>query len=106
MNYRKIWLYLYLQRVGSAASQLLNTLLFNGKRPNESISGRSYRQSLDGSVKWQYSQSVINRFFKLFGQRDHCRKAYLNDIVEARLLLAEYDKFYKGGVNARRHRVT
>ena len=103
---RKIWVYLYLQRVGSAASQLLNVLLFVSKRPNESLSGRSYRRSRDGSVKWQYMQTSINWFFMLFGQKDHCRKAYLNDIVEARLMLIEYDKYYKGAANAGRHRVT
>ena len=106
MNYRKIWLYLYLQRVGSASSQLLNALLFNSKRPNESVSGRSYRRARDGAVKWQYLQAIINRFFSLFGQKDHCRKAYLNDIVEARLMIIEYEKRYQGVEDVGRYRIS
>ena len=106
MNYKKIWLYLYLQRVGSASSQLLNVLLFVSKRPNESVSGRSYRRSKDGSVKWQYLQTWIDWFFRLFGQKDHCRKAYLNDIVEARLMIIEYEKYYQGVEDVGRYRIS
>lgn len=55
----------------SASSQFFNVLLFLG-HPNESISGRSYREP------WPLAYKIINRVF--FWQKDHCKSAYLNDV--------------------------
>jgi hypothetical protein len=60
----------YLGRTWSALSQLANTVLLGGD-PNESISGRCYRQS------WLPAMRAINALF--FWQSNHCRGAYSND---------------------------
>ncbi len=54
----------------SAFSQILNVLILNG-HPNESISGRCYREN------WSSAESFINKIF--FWQSNHCRGAYNND---------------------------
>ena len=60
----------YLKRIWSAFSQFLNVLFLFG-HPNESISGRSYREG------WA-AKKLINVFF--FWQADHCKVAYDNDL--------------------------
>ena len=69
----------YLLRVGSALSQLGNVVLLNGA-PNESISGRSYRQ------RW-WSEPVIDFIFG----KGHCKAAYRQDTVDAYNYLVEYE---------------
>lgn len=59
----------YIANVWSALSQLLNAVFLFG-HPNESISGRSYRQG------W-WVERVINAAF--FWQSRHCRGAYAAD---------------------------
>ena len=59
----------YLGRIWSAVSQLLNVILLNGD-PNESISGRAYRE------QWP-AERGINALF--FWQSRHCRSAYNTD---------------------------
>ena len=56
----------YLGRVWSAFSQLLNVVLLFGE-PNESISGRCYRQ------QW-WAERLVNSVF--FWQSRHCRGAH------------------------------
>jgi hypothetical protein len=60
----------YLGNVWSAVSQLANVVFLFGQ-PNESISGRCYRQS------WLPAMRVINAL--LWWQNQHCRGAYNND---------------------------
>lgn len=72
----------YLVRVGSALSQLGNTVVLNG-HPNESISGRCYREG------WRTAESAINRVFALFGQEDHCLMAHINERLWAREILTD-----------------
>lgn len=60
----------YIARVGSAWSQLMNVIIFNGD-PNESTSGRVYREN----IKW--AVTLINTLF--FWQNNHCRGAYEKD---------------------------
>lgn len=71
----------YFIRVGDALSQFLNTIL--GGHPNESLSGRSYRQGL-------YTEKIINLLFSHF-ETEHCKKAYENDVKYA-VWLTEYHK--------------
>lgn len=59
----------YLGRVFSAFSQLANAVLLNG-HPNESISGRCYRE------QWR-CERLVNSLF--FWQQRHCRGAYASD---------------------------
>jgi hypothetical protein len=67
-------------RIGDATSQWLNVFLFNGD-PNESISGRSYREGW--RAKW-WIDSALG-----FG---HCRGAFVADLERAKLsLLAHGD---------------
>lgn len=68
----------YLVRVGDAISQLLNTALINGD-PNESISGRAYRQG------WAI-RVIIDAIFWPF-ETEHCKKAFDNDLRKARELV-------------------
>lgn len=68
-------------KIGDATSQWLNTALFLG-HPNESISGRAYREGWPGEL-W------INLLFSPFEQ-DHCKKAYENDISYAAGILAKH----------------
>ena len=70
----------YLKRVWSAFSQLVNTIFLMGE-PNESISGRCYREP------WPMAMAVINTIF--FWQVNHCRSAYTNDIEWAKNYLQQ-----------------
>ena len=84
----------YLVRVGSATSQLINVIFLLGDRPNESVSGRSYRMARCGSRRWFHTERFLNFIFGLFGDKDHCKNAYLNDVTEARLLIREYNESF------------
>jgi hypothetical protein len=64
----------YLTNIFSALSQLANVMLLNG-HPNESISGRSYREG------WKV-MTVINVVF--FWQANHCRGAHHKDVEWAK----------------------
>lgn len=57
-------------RVFDAISQLCNVLFLDGDA-NESMSGRSFRQS------W-WSEKLIN--YLVFWEKDHCRLAYYADL--------------------------
>lgn len=63
-------------RLFDATSQWLNVLLFNGD-PNESISGRSYRE------KWSRSLAVID---SVLG-KGHCKSAYTRDVERAKEII-------------------
>ena len=67
----------YLVRVGNAVSQLLNVVLLNG-HPNESISGRSYREG------WTTAQAIIDTIF--WFDPGHCLNSHLNERVWCRML--------------------
>jgi hypothetical protein len=70
----------YIARVFSATSQWFNVLLLNG-HPNESISGRSYRQN------WTMAVKVINALH--FWQNHHCRGAYAKDLEWAKQYITQ-----------------
>lgn len=67
----------WLIRVLSALSQLANAVFLNG-HPNESISGRSYREN------WKI-RHVIDTL--LWFDEDHCMNSHLNERVWARGIL-------------------
>ena len=59
-------------------SQILNVIFLNGD-PNESISGRCWREQRMTAVKW------INRLF--WWQYQHCRSAYQTDLERSKQYL-------------------
>lgn len=70
-------MYDYLVRVGNALSQLCNVVFLNG-HPNESISGRSYREG------WAI-QRVIDTIF--WFDPEHCLSSHLNERVWCRRIM-------------------
>lgn len=73
----------WLMKVGDLASQALNTIVFNGS-PDESTSGRSYRQGeLQGHKGWARMRRFVDGLFSPYEQ-DHCKKAYEGDLERAR----------------------
>jgi hypothetical protein len=73
--------------IGSALSQLLNVMTardLTETGPNESLSARMHRQGRQG-------EQIINVLF--FWQRnpDHCERAFLDDVSDAKALLAEIE---------------
>ncbi|WP_036590443.1 hypothetical protein [Oceanospirillum maris] len=73
----------YLVRVGDLASQALNTILLGGT-PDESTSGRSYREGVLGGHKgWSQMRKIVDWLFSVY-EEDHCKKAYHADLERAR----------------------
>ncbi len=67
-------------------SQFLNCLLFAGD-PNETISGRCYRE------KRKCSQAVLDAVFKLIiRQTDHCYNSHLADVAFAKMILKNAER--------------
>lgn len=67
----------WILRVLSAVSQLANVVFLNG-HPNESISGRSYRQN------WKL-RHVIDTLF--WFDPEHCLNSHLNERIWCREML-------------------
>ena len=65
----------YLSGIWSATSQWFNVVVLLG-HPNESISGRCYREP------WPRAMALINKM--LFWQVNHCKSAYTNDLKWAK----------------------
>lgn len=79
-----------LLRLAALGSQLLNVILFDGS-PDETISGRSYRQGvLKAHEGWDRARRIINKLF--FWQEDHCRLSHEQDLRFARTILSDYEK--------------
>lgn len=76
-----------LVKIGDALSQLLNVAFLpahHDTNPNESISGRAHR------CGWRRTERLIDWLFSPF-EREHCRRAYLNDVERARVLVREHE---------------
>lgn len=71
-------------RVGDAVSQLINVVVFLSDNPNESLSGRSYRQKRHWF--WGKMHAFIDLLFYPF-HIEHCKKAHEADIARATQLL-------------------
>lgn len=71
-------------RVGDGLSQLANVTIFFGDNPNESVSGRCYRQKR----KWFWGKMllVIDWCLSPF-EEDHCKKSHEADVKRAADLL-------------------
>jgi len=68
-------------RLGDAASQFFNVLLFNGDS-NHSISGDAYR----------FKRHRLRKFIDWLAspwEDEHCKVSYENDVAKAERLLAE-----------------
>lgn len=74
----------YLIRCGDALSQLINVVVFLSDNPNESLSGRSYREKRHWF--WGKMLVVIDAAFYLI-QKEHCRKSHEADLKRAAILL-------------------
>lgn len=68
----------WLHRVGDATSQWINAAFLRGE-PNESISGRSYREGW--RIKW-WIDMVLGA--------QHCRDSFVSDLWRARLLVERH----------------
>lgn len=76
----------YFIRVGDATSQWLNVVLFFSDNPNESISGRAYRQR--EVPVWRYVHKTLDLIFWVF-KKEHCRLSYEADVVRANKTIEE-----------------
>lgn len=77
-----------LLRLLALGSQFLNVVIFNGS-PDETVSGRSYRQGvLQGCAKWSRQRQWINKVF--FWDEDHCKKSHEQDRRMAEALMRLY----------------
>jgi len=72
-------------RVGNAISQLINTLV-GGDNPNESVSGRAWRERR--RFGWKQTRIVIDFLFSPF-HKNHCQTSARNDVRRARSLIAD-----------------
>ena len=75
----------YLIHVGDALSQLLNVMVFLSDNPNESLSGRCYRQK----DHWWFGRlrRTIDAVAHLMGDVGHCANAHRYDIRRAQDLI-------------------
>jgi len=64
-------------------SQTLNVLIYNGS-PDETVSGRSYREGSAGNQVWERRRKVIDRLF--FWEKNHCRQSHLKDVSFAAII--------------------
>jgi len=78
-------LFNYLIRVGDAASQLLNVLVFFGDNPNESISGRAWR--LHKSSKFWKLMKICIDYIASPLELGHCEASHKADVSRAARLL-------------------
>ena len=75
----------YLVRVGDAISQLINVALLNGM-PDESVSGRSYRNyKVLGIKRWAIMYYLAEALFYIRDRGDHCRLAFIEDLERSRI---------------------
>ena len=71
----------YLRRVGATLTQAINTIFFLSKNPCESLSARSWRNR---DSRWfGFIHHVIDAFFHVLGQPNHCEAAHRDDYLRA-----------------------
>lgn len=79
-----------LHRFAAWLSQGANLVLFNGS-PDETVSGRAYRQGvLLGDKRWARARRIIDRVF--FWDPDHCFNSHAQDLAFARHITGLYDR--------------
>ena len=64
--------------LGNSTSQWINANILFGDE-DESISGRAYRRTREGSRRWAVVRRCINLPFRPW-QKDHCHDSYMSDI--------------------------
>lgn len=81
----------YLQRLGDAVSQFVNVAIANGM-PDESLSGRSYRNTTLRAVtgkrvkrRWLAVRYVAEALFWPIDFGNHCRLAFEQDLARSAL---------------------
>ena len=67
----------YFIRLGDALSQFFNVAILNG-HPNESISGRAYREN------WTTLEITLDTFLG----DNHCKEAYENDLAYSKAIVS------------------
>ena len=83
----------YLRRVGACLTQALNTIVFLSKSPCESLSARSWRNR---DSRWfGFVHHIIDAFFHILGEPDHCENAYHDDYIRALAYVEDnYNELY------------
>lgn len=81
----------YLSSLITSTSQFLNVLIFLGN-PDETISGRSYRQGqLENHKGWKVSEKIVNVLF--FWEKDHCKVSYHRDVQNAKMIVERHNRY-------------
>jgi len=62
--------------IGQVGSRFVNAAVFGGST-RQSISARAH------SEPWPRGRIWINRFFRLFGQVDHCAESWTAEVTDA-----------------------
>ena len=75
----------FLLELWSVVSRFLNVLV--GGDADTTFSARAH---IEG---WQIERA-IDAFFRLFGDKNHCRKAWLDDVARARAQIERHDEIY------------
>jgi hypothetical protein len=83
----------YIRRVGACLTQALNTIVFLSKNPCESLSARSWRNRRS---RWfGFVHHIIDAFFHILGEADHCQSAYHDDYIRALAYVEDnYNELY------------
>lgn len=71
----------YLKANVIAIDQLGNTLL--GGSPDETLSARAWRVEQKGGLWGRLLRPTIDFVFRVFGDPDHCRLAYLSEVTRS-----------------------
>lgn len=85
MNYDRWDKRSYLQRSGDAISQFANVLFANGM-PDESLSGRAFRQTrlvTEPKLRWRVVAFFAELLFWFADRGNHCEAAFWQDIDRA-----------------------
>lgn len=78
----------YFRHIGDAISQLINVVFFISENPNESVSGRAWRQR--SHWFWGAMRVVLDCAAFVF-EKNHCKKSHMNDVARARITIASED---------------
>lgn len=73
----------YCKRVLIAIDQLCNAVI--GGSPDETMSSRVWRNSLKGYWYAKVGVKILDAVFSLFGDKDHCRVSYENEMTRKQL---------------------
>lgn len=69
-----------LDSLGQVGTRFINAVFFGGST-RQSTSARAHIE------QWPKGRERINRFFRLFGQEDHCADSWAAEVADARKTL-------------------